>query len=488
MKTKAYLFCLLLVAAVFVEQTTSQIELGSTCQTSDDCMALYICEEQEQVCVHKPLFPLTVREIITLVLILLIAGPAHGLGAGSIMTPIVLVGFNYDAGKSTMIMQALILGGSFGAFLNTFWRTNPKTGKPVIDYDVSMMITPLVLLGVVIGVTAKIAAPQIVIIACLVIIEIVAIRRLSRKALEHHRKEQGASVANTTAAPLLPVIGKPVIQGAEGIEGMGNIELKEFIKATENEKLLIEKQVEQEKTQPVENKELEEILKEDKKLFPPKKLFWIFLLLAWMVGMTILRSGPILDVSHCSVRYWGLFVLTLFGCYLFYIRNKSTVSKRIQIKTSHGFSSEADFLLKPGVVDQLGKIALVSGMFAGFLGIGAGTLIGPYLLAYGCPPGVQGPTMAFGIVQSAFIASVVSVMLSPGLHVVELLVFFGIAVAGSYFVNRTISLIIGKYQKPSINLWIMISIVGSSLIIMPIFLIWKSIENPTEMLKYRWIC
>jgi len=321
---------------------------------------------------------------------------------------------------------------------------------------------------------------------CLVIIEIITIRRLLRKALEHHQKEQNTSV--TASVPLLPAIGKPVIQGAEGIEGMGNIELKEFNKALENERILEEKQIQQEKTQPINNQELENILKEDKKLFPFSKLFWVYLLLAWMVGMTILRSGPILDVSHCSARYWGLFAATLGGCYILYLRNKSAVSRRIQIKTSHGFSSEADFLLKPGVLNQLGQIALISGMFSGFLGIGAGTIIGPYLLAYGCPPGVQGPTMAFGIVQGSFIASVVSVMLSPGLQVEELVIFFLVALAGSYFVNKTISFLIGKYQKPSINLWIMIFIVGSSVIIMPIFLIWKSIENPTEMLKYRWIC
>jgi len=426
-------------------------------------------------------------------LIVLIAGPAHGLGAGSIMQPIVLIGFNYDTAKSTMIMQSLILGGSFGAFLNTFWRRNPRTGKPVIDYDVTMVVTPLVVCGVAIGVTAKIAAPQIVIILCLVLIEYVTVKRLLRKAKELGLPPpipffSAAPAVQAQAEPLLPTIGQPLVAGAEGIEGMANIELKQLARAREEEKALEEKQIQQREAQVVQNRELESILREDKRLFPFTKLFWVFLLLSWMVGTTMLRSGRIFDVTNCSPRYWLFFALTLVGCYILFVRNRSAVARRIRIKTSNGFSSEADFLLKPGVLEQLGTVAFVAGIFAGFLGIGAGTIIGPYLLAYGCPPGVQGPTMAFGIVQSAFVASVVSVLLSPNIQIIELVVFFGVAIAGSYVVNRIISFFIGKYNKPAINLWIMIGIVGSSCIVMPIFLIYKSIENPTEMLKYRWIC
>jgi uncharacterized membrane protein YfcA len=489
---KALTFILLVIAAVLVEQAFSQVEADIQCTDSSQCMALYECVNQE--CVHKDLFPLTAREIITMVLLVLIAGPAHGLGAGSIMQPIVLIGFNYDTAKSTMIMQSLILGGSFGAFLNTFWRRNPRTGKPVIDYDVTMVVMPLTVCGVLIGVTAKIAAPQIVIILCLVLIEFVTVRRLLRKARELGLPppipffSSAPAVTPAGQEPLLPVLGKPVVEGAEGIEGMANIELKQLTRAREDERLLEEKQVQQRETQVVQNRELESILKEDKRLFPMTKLFWVFLLLAWMIGTTMLRSGKILDLSYCGPRYWLVFALTLVGCYLLGVRNRYAVARRTRIKISNGFSSEADFLLKPGVLDQLGTIAFVAGIFAGFLGIGAGTIIGPYLLAYGCPPGVQGPTMAFGIVQSAFVASAASVLLSNSLHVIELVVFFGIAVAGSYIVNRIISFFIGKYNKPAINLWIMIGIVGSSCIVMPIFLIYKSIENPTEMLAYRWIC
>ena len=493
MNTRILVLFILLLSIALTSGAATTAE--PPCATDEDCLDLYYCKPDpdapgQSYCQHKPLFPLTVREIITLVLLMLVAGPAHGLGAGSIMSPIILIGMNYEASKVTMIMQALILGGSTGAFLNSFWRRNPKTGKPVIDYDVSMVIMPIILLGVAIGVTIKLAAPQIVIIAAILTIEITTMRKLIVKAKEQHAREQNA--AKPAALPLVaPVVEEPPkIEGSEGVEGLGGIEMKDF-KA--NEAVQRELQHDQQANEnllarPADDGNLQSILAEDKRLFPPTKLFWVFTLLGWIVFMTIMRSGRVLEVSYCSFRYWGLFAGQLLGCFLLYLRNKSAVSNRIEVKRSHGISSEADFLLRPNVLINLGKAGIIAGICAGFLGIGAGVLMGPPLMNQGCPPGVFGPTMAFGIVQSAFIASAVSLLLYNNLNFTELGVFFAAAVLGSYFVNRMISFMVGKYQKPSISLWVTISIVGSSILIIPAFTVWKSIEEPAQMLKYRWIC
>lgn len=480
MASRTFSLCVLFISAFLIQQAASQNE--SPCGTTDDCPALHEC--LDGYCHHKELFPLTIREIITIVLLMLIAGPAHGLGAGSILTPILLIGFNMDAGKSTMIMYALILGGSFGAFLNAFWRKNPKTGKPVIDYDVIMVIIPLVLLGVNIGVVIKIAAPQIVIILGLFIIEVNTVRKLIVKVKEQLARERG-----TVALPLLPP-EQPKIEGAEGIEGLGNIELEDINNNKANmEQVNLEEQKKKEAQAMRENDaNLQSILREDQRLFPPTKFFWIFGLLLWVIGMTILRSGPMLGIDYCGPRYWGLFAVQLLGCLVFFFRNRAAVAKRCEIKRSHGITSDVDFLMKPEILSELTQVAIIAGGLAGFLGIGAGVIMGPYLLAYGCPPGVLGPTMAFGIVQSSFIASSVSLILYQNLNIIELLFFFGVAVLGSYYVNKTISFFIGKYQKPSIALIMMVTITASSIIIMPIYTIWRSIEDPAQMLKYRWIC
>jgi uncharacterized membrane protein YfcA len=480
MVPKTLPLCVLFISAILIQQAASQSE--PACATTDDCPSLFECVNG--YCAHKALFPLTIREIITVALLMLVAGPAHGLGAGSVLTPILLIGFNMEASKSTMIMYALILGGSIGTFLNAFWRKNPKTGKPVIDYDVIRVIMPLVLLGVNIGVVIKIAAPQIVIILGLLILEVTTVRKLLVKVKEQMAREKGG-----VAKPLLPP-EVPKIEGAEGVEGLGNIEMEDINSNKANlEQVNEEEQKRKEEQAMRENDtQLQSILREDHRLFPPTKFFWILGLLAWIIGMTVLRSGPMLGIDYCGPRYWGLFVLQLAGCFAMFIHGRWDVGKRCEIKRSHGITSDVDFLMKPSILAELAQVGIIAGGLAGFMGIGAGIIMSPYLLAYGCPPGVLGPTISFGIVQSSFIASAVSLILYQNLNIIELLFFFGVAVLGSYFVQRTISFFVGKFGKPSISLWIMISITMSSIIIMPIYAVWRSIEDPAQMLKYRWIC
>mmetsp|Transcript_34657 Transcript_34657/g.31271 ORF Transcript_34657/g.31271 Transcript_34657/m.31271 type:complete len:118 (+) Transcript_34657:58-411(+) len=80
--------------------TQEELPQNEQCELDEDCKTLYNCINNE--CIHKDLFPLTSREIFSTILIMVISGFANsgGLGGGALLSPILLIGFNYPAAKA----------------------------------------------------------------------------------------------------------------------------------------------------------------------------------------------------------------------------------------------------------------------------------------------------------------------------------------------------------------------------------------------------
>jgi uncharacterized membrane protein YfcA len=74
------------------------------------------------------------------------------LGGGGIYVPILILIGGFDHQLSIAISKAIIFGGSITNFFFFSIRKHPKENRPLIDYDVSMLIEPIVLAGSVIGV------------------------------------------------------------------------------------------------------------------------------------------------------------------------------------------------------------------------------------------------------------------------------------------------------------------------------------------------
>eukprot|EP00330_Aristerostoma_sp_ATCC50986_P007811 CAMPEP_0114578864 /NCGR_PEP_ID=MMETSP0125-20121206/3350_1 /TAXON_ID=485358 ORGANISM="Aristerostoma sp., Strain ATCC 50986" /NCGR_SAMPLE_ID=MMETSP0125 /ASSEMBLY_ACC=CAM_ASM_000245 /LENGTH=177 /DNA_ID=CAMNT_0001769253 /DNA_START=220 /DNA_END=753 /DNA_ORIENTATION=- len=111
-----------------------------------------------------------------------------GLGGGALMSPVLLIGFNYDATKAIQIVYSLVFGGAVGNFLNVV-RVKDKSGKPVVDYDLSMVCMPPMLLGATLGVLLNRMSPPVVIIAGLIMLLIFVFLKVMKKANVEYKKE-----------------------------------------------------------------------------------------------------------------------------------------------------------------------------------------------------------------------------------------------------------------------------------------------------------
>lgn len=126
--------------------------LGDQCFSDSDCRSLNNCEDGQ--CVHKTLWPLSFMEAFGLFLIIFVSALANagGVGGGQIMLPILMVVFAFDTHMAIPLCQVIICGGALIAIGLKIQSRHPTKNRPLIQYElILLMISPL-LLGTTYGV------------------------------------------------------------------------------------------------------------------------------------------------------------------------------------------------------------------------------------------------------------------------------------------------------------------------------------------------
>lgn len=463
----ALLLVLLLVLIPSASSSTIFCEATAD-SSSGSCPSLHECIDNQ--CVHKDIFPLTTREIIGSIALMLLAGLANagGLGGGALLTPILLIFFQYSANKAIMLVYSIVFGGSFGNFLNVAFQYNPKTNKPYVDYNLSLICMPLMTLGAMVGILINRALAPILMIIGLIIVMIYSGKKVYAKA-----KNQYAAETNEKAHALLG--GKAPTQNTQDVEltlfgGIG--------------KTLV--------AEPEINSELEAIIKEDHSLFPPKKIGLIALLLSFVILTTLLRGskefGSMIGADYCGSTYWVIYLLTLTGCGIIFMKGSALVKHQAQVKSFYQYKEDKNqFAITPTVLNKMMPLSLIAGVLAGLLGLGGGMVMSPTLLQLGMEPQVLAATVGFFVVQTSFITLFQSVMYGDVTQK-ELMFFLLVAFVGSYGVSWVLNYLVKKYKRPSLILLTLCFVLLLSLVVMPAFSVFKSIDRPEEMFTFRSIC
>ena len=138
-----------------------------------DCPFLNICNS-DKYCEHKEVFPITTQEIIGLVVLLIgsAISNAGGIGGGALLLPILLVILRFDADVAIPISHLMIFAGAVTSFILGFSVKHPFREGITIDYNISLILIPILLFGTMVGVTLNkiIPNPVILIILTLVLI------------------------------------------------------------------------------------------------------------------------------------------------------------------------------------------------------------------------------------------------------------------------------------------------------------------------------
>jgi len=387
-----------------------------------------------------------------------------GSGGSTLSTLLLLIFFNYSENKAVMIAYALVFGGSLGNFVSTGFGTNPKTGKPYINYDVILLSMPLMLLGSSIGVVLNRMVAPVLITIGLVIVMLKSVGKIYKKAKKEFKEELTR-----------PTVTVPQIDNSPGKR------LKHHFDSLQQEEDIIEI-----------DDEWKTLLREDYRPLPKKKLTIVIALLLSSMIIAVIKGTKKLDsivgLEYCGSGYWITYGIGMLSCLVFFFLNRRYVRKSLKIREICQLKTdEGDFHITDAGITKLGKSSVIAGILAGLLGMGGGTVMGPVLLSMDANIEHVVATSGFFVVQTSFMTLFQS-SLYGDTKPLELLFFFSIAFTGSYGISYVLNKIIKKFKRPSLVLFILVFIFAIGLVAMPAFEVYKSFYDLKEMLTFSPLC
>ncbi|WVZ64660.1 hypothetical protein U9M48_014154 [Paspalum notatum var. saurae] len=143
-------------------------------------------------------------------------GSVGGVGGGGIFVPMLALIVGFDPKSTTAISKCMIMGGSVSTVYYNLKLKHPTLDMPLIDYDLALLMQPMLMLGVSIGVIFNVIFPNWLITALLIILFLGDSLRLQKDRSKYVRGQQHKRVlAQNEEKALLSHIFAPEISGQE---------------------------------------------------------------------------------------------------------------------------------------------------------------------------------------------------------------------------------------------------------------------------------
>merc|ERR1712012_921232 len=144
------------------------------------------------VCRHKHLFEGSAGvDVGAGILFFIISGLAlsAGIGGGGLYVPLLMVVLDFNVRQATAVSQACLSGGAATALIYNLRQRHPSGLKPMIDYDLVLLMGPCLLAGALLGSALNALAPGWVVLVLLMVILTYSAYKALAKAIETWRKE-----------------------------------------------------------------------------------------------------------------------------------------------------------------------------------------------------------------------------------------------------------------------------------------------------------
>lgn len=185
-----------LISALLLCNTYSS-SVGESCTNSNECMQLNHCADSSNICVHDSIFPITFDTILGLIFVVFgsALSNAGGIGGGGLLIPILLLIFKFYTHEAIPISKLMIFSGAVTSFVLGFKQKHPFRDTITIDYNIPLLLVPMVLFGTMVGVTMnKVTPPWIILISLTLVLIINTYKTLQKgKALYLEEKRQLSS-------------------------------------------------------------------------------------------------------------------------------------------------------------------------------------------------------------------------------------------------------------------------------------------------------
>ena len=134
-----------------------------------------------------------------------------GIGGGGPLLPLFILLLAFTPHDASPLTNVTVLGGAIANLAFYYNRQHPSGRKPLISYEVALMMEPMTMVGALAGVLLNKIFPGWLITVLLVIILGITTKRTLTKGLSLWRKE---SVALNSPMPSLAYCRKPIRIGS----------------------------------------------------------------------------------------------------------------------------------------------------------------------------------------------------------------------------------------------------------------------------------
>ncbi|XP_030452449.1 sulfite exporter TauE/SafE family protein 3-like [Syzygium oleosum] len=292
-------------------------------------------------------------------------GSVGGVGGGGIFVPMLSLIIGFDPKSATAISKCMIMGAAGSTVYYNLKRRHPTLNMPIIDYDLALLIQPMLMLGISIGVAFNVIFADWMVTVLLIILFLGTSTKAFFKGLETWNKE---TILKKEAAKRLESDGteNPELEYKPLPSGPGNVPERN---SREPEVTILE------------------------------NVYWMelgLLVLVWVafLGIQIAKN----HTATCSVGYWVLNLLQVPISLSVSLYEAISLYKGRRVISSKG-NQETTFQ-----VHQLMfycACGVLAGIVGGLLGLGGGFIMGPLFLELGVPPQVSSATATFAMTFSS---------------------------------------------------------------------------------------
>ncbi|KAL2346902.1 hypothetical protein Fmac_000902 [Flemingia macrophylla] len=292
-------------------------------------------------------------------------GSVGGVGGGGIFVPMLSLIVGFDAKSSTAISKCMIMGAAVSTVYYNLKLRHPTLNMPIIDYDLALLIQPMLMLGISIGVAFNVVFPDWIVTILLIVLFIGTSTKAFFKGVETWKKE---------------TIMKKEIARRQEINGSGaEVEYKPLPSGPNN---ATEKDTKKTEVSILEN------------------VYWkeLGLLVFVWVSFLVLQIVKETYTSTCSTLYWVLNLLQVPVSVGVTAYEAAALFSGRRVITSTGDGGKDFTVIQLVVYCVFGVLA---GLVGGLLGLGGGFVMGPLFLELGVPPQVSSATATFAMTFSS---------------------------------------------------------------------------------------
>lgn len=191
----------------------------------------FVFAKQSKPLLHKPLWPLDSRDWWTLGIatLAIFVAAGGGIGGGGVLVPLYASVLGFPAKYAVALSNFTIVGGAVANLFFNITRRHSFKPKPLIDWDLILVMEPSTILGAVIGgYLNKVSPAWLAALLLALLITAITWKLATRASITWRRESEALAKTQHASAALVPDVEQPLLtheEDGEASHAQGNAEV-----------------------------------------------------------------------------------------------------------------------------------------------------------------------------------------------------------------------------------------------------------------------